>query len=119
MLRWRLRRSRCSILGDDHLSLLRRGLRSITPRGGHRLRGRGRQFRIPYGLLSGLIKRALRGVAARKTPIKNTGSALFSSFFLLAGGCGALARTGTTRIGEEEVSSSMMWRTRKDGSLGV
>src|SRR4051812_22962540 len=61
MIRRRLRRSRCSLLGDDHSSLPWRGLRSIAPRGGHRLRGRGHQFRLPYGLLSVLIKRALRG----------------------------------------------------------
>src|SRR4051812_15753361 len=66
MFRRRLRRSRCSLLGDDHSSLLWRGVRSSTPRGGHSLKGRRRHIQLPYCLLSGIAKRALRGVVAKE-----------------------------------------------------
>src|SRR3954462_13467252 len=66
MIRRRRRRSGCSILGDDHPNLLWRGVRSSAPRGGHRLRGRRRHLRLPYHLLSGIAKIALRGVATKE-----------------------------------------------------
>lgn len=135
MIRRRRRRSGCSLLGDNHPSLLRRRVRSSAPRGGHRLRRRS-NLRLPHHLPSAIAEGSIGGVATienirqvQASTIEreqkataytyesillklNTGKALlpffssfFSSFSRFTGGCGAIARTGMARIGQEEPPS--------------
>src|SRR4051812_5356155 len=65
MIRWRLRRSACSLLRRNHLNLLRIRVWSSAFRGSHRLRRRKRDFRPPHHLPSTITGGVVGGMAAQ------------------------------------------------------